>query len=103
MALVYNAALPEKRRRPCDHRVGLALVDLERVQRRPGNASGQVGPVDVAVPWCPVVENAIDIVEMTADRPRREAREPVMTVDEAQAVQDLGVADVVPVADDLVR
>src|SRR5262245_61359986 len=82
IALVYNAALPQVGRRRRYGRVLLALIDFEGVQRCPGDAGGEVGPVDVAIAGCAVVGEAVDVVQVAADRPRGQGWEPGVAVDQ---------------------
>jgi hypothetical protein len=78
--------------------VGLVLVDFEGVSGEVGDPFDDVRPVHVAVAGGAVVADAGDVMEVGADGAAAVGVEPGTFVDEAEAVEDFGVAGVVPVA-----
>src|SRR6185312_14484628 len=84
--------------RPGDKSIRLMLVDLERVPRKVLQALREVAPLHIAVARRTVVANPEHIVKMGADATRTQAVQPRMADDEAQPVQHLRVAHIMPVA-----
>ena len=81
--------------------VGLLLVDLERPHGARGKPCGHPAEVDVALPRCPVIDQAAHVREVDPDEALAEEIEPGGAVGEAEPVLHLGMTDVVHVADPL--
>src|SRR3989304_3388750 len=72
------------------------LWSISGARRR--RAGADVRPGAVAVAGRAVVVEAVDVVEVAADRARAEERQPGVAVDEAKSRLHLAVAAVAPVA-----
>ena len=95
-----HATLAEEGDGARDCLVRLALVDLEDAQGGRRQPASEVLPLDVAPAGCAVVADAVDVVQVAAERARTERIEPGALIDVAQPRLHLRVADIVPVADE---